>query len=72
MCGRWATRLCLGPVRALLYFGGVALSRFGIFVDAGYVYAESSKLLFGTKKDRRQLVLDLRQFNAALVSFASE
>ena len=50
----------------------MALSRFGIFVDAGYVYAESSKLLFGTKKDRRQLVLDLRQFNAALVSFASE
>lgn len=33
------------------------MDRFGIFVDAGYLYAASGKLLFGLT-DRRKLILN--------------
>lgn len=43
------------------------MGRFGIFVDAGYLYAASGKLLFGLT-DRRRLILNADAMVGALHS----
>lgn len=47
------------------------MDRFGIFVDAGYLYAASGQLCFETA-DRRQLLLDPRSVGLALVERAAD
>ena len=53
-----------GPLRALSFLE-VRLDRFGVFVDAGYYYAASGKLLFGIT-DRKRLVLSFESATSAL------
>jgi uncharacterized LabA/DUF88 family protein len=55
LCGR--AIFTWGPLRAPFYLGGSSMDRFGIFVDAGYLYAAAGKLLFGFT-DRRRFVLN--------------
>lgn len=45
------------------------MDRFGIFVDAGYLYAASGKLCFGVR-DRNRLVLNAETLSASLVELA--
>jgi hypothetical protein len=47
------------------------MDRFGIFVDAGYLYSASGSLLFDTT-DRRRLVLNAQSMVGALQRFGSE
>jgi uncharacterized LabA/DUF88 family protein len=46
------------------------VDRFGIFVDAGYLYAASGNLCFGVTK-RSRLALDFRSINDALIERTS-
>ncbi len=48
------------------------MDRVAIFVDAGYLFAQGSTALVGSKKSRTELVLDAPQVIAELRSLASE
>lgn len=47
------------------------MDRVAIFVDAGYLFAQGSAALAGSKKARDEIVLDASQIIAALRSLAS-
>jgi uncharacterized LabA/DUF88 family protein len=46
------------------------MDRFGVFVDAGYLFSASGRVLYGLT-DRRRIALDTRRLIAALVALAA-
>jgi hypothetical protein len=48
------------------------MRRFGIFVDAGYLFAQGSALISGEKRDRRLVDLDVAVVQQALLKLGSE
>ena len=61
----------LGPSKGPFLIGEDNVDRFGIFVDAGYLYSASGSLLFGTT-DRRKFVLNFESMVEALQGFGAD
>lgn len=67
---RWAASFYLGSrLGALLLWGG-AVDRFGVFVDAGYLFAAAGELCCGTR-DRSKLDLDPEAVAEGLAQLAA-
>src|SRR5579885_3368316 len=59
------------PVGALYTFGGGNMSRVAVFVDAGYLFAQGSSALSGSRQPRKTLSLNETAVMAELIGAAS-